>query len=83
MSRSKRLNDAERTKIVSETANGVSTSMLAARFGVSPRAIQYILKADTERRVAAAIPAAAVSVKLTVAELEALDAVLAAAGIES
>ena len=83
MSRSKRLSDAERMEIVREAAEGVSTSTLAERFGVSPRAVQYTLKADAERRADAAIPVSAVSVKVTAAELAALDAVLASAGIES
>ena len=83
MSRSKRLTDADRMEIVREAAEGVSTSALAERFGVSPRAIQYTLKADAERQTDAAIPVSAVSVKVTAAELEALDAVLAKAGIES
>ena len=83
MSRSKRLTDADRMEIVREAAEGVSTSALADRFGVSARAIQYTLKADAERQTDAAIPVSAVSVKVTAAELEALDAVLAKAGIES
>lgn len=83
MSRSKRLIDAERMEIVREAAEGVSTSVLAERFGVSVRAIQYTLKADAERQTDAAIPVSAVSVKVTASELAALDAVLAKAGIES
>lgn len=83
MSRSKRLTDAQRMEIVREAAEGVSTSVLAERFGVSPRAIQYTLKADAERQTDAAIPVSAVSVKVTAAELAALDEVLAKAGIES
>ncbi|MEQ8931221.1 MAG: hypothetical protein RID96_15420 [Nitratireductor sp.] len=70
-------------EIVREAAEGISTSALAERFGVSVRAIQYTLKADAERKTDAAIPVSAVSVKVTAAELAALDAVLAAAGIES
>ena len=70
-------------EIVREAAEGVSTSVLAERFGVSVRAIQYTLKADAERQTDAAIPVSAVSVKVTAAELEALDAVLTEAGIES
>lgn len=70
-------------EIVREAAEGVSTSVLAERFGVSVRAIQYTLKADAERQTDAAIPVSAVSVKVTAAELEALDEVLAKAGIES
>lgn len=83
MSRSKRLTDADRMEIVREAAEGISTSVLAERFGVSVRAIQYTLKADAERQTDAAIPVLAVSVKVTTAELAALDAVLAEAGIES
>ena len=83
MSRSKRLTDVDRMEIVREAAEGVSTSVLAERFCVSVRAIQYTLKADAERRADVAIPVSAVSVKVTAAELEALDAVLAKAGIES
>ena len=83
MSRSKRLSDADRMEIVRETAEGVSTSALAERFDVSVRAIQYTLKADAERQTGAAIPVSAVSVKVTAAELAALDEVLAKAGIES
>ncbi|MDE4276422.1 hypothetical protein PXK58_18745 [Phaeobacter gallaeciensis] len=83
MSRSKRLTDADRMEIVRAAAEGVSTSVLAERFGVSPWAIQYTLKADAERQTDAAIPVSAASVKVTAAELAALDEVLAKAGIES
>ncbi len=83
MSRSTRLTDADRMELVREAAEGVSTSVLAERFGVSVRAIQYTLKADAERQTDAAIPVSAVSVKVTAAELAALDEVLATAGIES
>ena len=70
-------------QIVREAAEGVSTSELAARFGVTSRAVRYVLKADAERQTDAAIPVSAVSVKVTAAELGALDEVLAKAGIES
>lgn len=83
MTRAKRLTEAERTEIVREAAEGVPTTELAARFGVTPRAIQYTLKADEERQRDAALTTAAVTVKLTPEELEALDEVLAAAGIET
>jgi len=83
MSRAKRLTEAERTEIVREAAEGVSTSELAARFGVTPRAIQYTLRSDAERQRDAAIPVAAVSVKVTPEELAAFDDLLAAAGIET
>ncbi|MER3355579.1 MAG: helix-turn-helix domain-containing protein [Hoeflea sp. D1-CHI-28] len=83
MSRAKRLSEIEKMQIVREAADGVSTSELAERFGVTSRAVRYVLKADAERQVDAAIPVAAVSVKVTVEELADLDQVLAAAGIES
>ena len=83
MSRTKRLTEIEKMQIVREAAEGVSTSELAERFEVTSRAVRYVLKADAERQTDAAIPVSAVSVKVTAAELEALDAVLAKAGIES
>jgi len=83
MSRSKRLTNAQRMEIVRDAADGVSTSVLAARFGVTPRAIQYTLKNDEERQRDAAVPVLAVSVKVTAEEMAGFDAVLAAAGIET
>ncbi len=70
-------------QIVREAAEGVSTSELAERFEITSRAVRYVLKADAERQADAAIPVSAVSVKVTAAELMALDEVLAKAGIES
>ncbi len=83
MSRNKRLTETEKMEIVREAAEGVSTSDLAGRFGVSQRAIQYTLKTHEERQRDAAIPTAAVTVKLTPEEIGALDAVLDAAGIST
>jgi len=83
MSRTKRLTEIEKLQIVREAEEGVSTSELAARFEVTSRAVRYVLKADAERQADAAIPISAVSVKVTAEELEALDAVLAKAGIDS
>jgi transposase-like protein len=83
MSRTKRLTETEKMQIVREAAEGVSTTDLAERFGVTSRAIRYVVKADAERQVDAAIPVAAISLKVTVEELAALDEVLAVAGIES
>lgn len=83
MSRAKRLTDTEKAAILREAAEGVSTSVLAERFGVTPRAIQYTLKADEERQRDAAVPVAAVSVKVTPEELAAFDEVLTAAEIET
>ena len=83
MSRSKRLTDAQRMEIVREAANGVPTSVLAQRFGVTPRAVQYTVKSDTERQRDTSVPVLAVSVKVTSEEMEAFDGVLASAGIET
>jgi hypothetical protein len=83
MSRSKRLTNAQRMEIVREAADGVSTSVLAERFGVTPRAVQYTVKSDAERQRDTAVPVLAVSVKVTTEEMEAFDAVLASAGIEA
>jgi transposase-like protein len=83
MSRSKRLTDAQRLEIVREAASGVSTSVLAQRFGVTPRAVQYTVKSDAERQRDTAVPVLAVSVKVTPDEMASFDAVLASAGIET
>ena len=83
MSRTRRLTQTERAEIIREAGEGVGTSVLAERFGVTPRAIQYTLKADEERQKDAAVATAAVTVKLTPEELAALDEVLSAAGIET
>ena len=83
MSRTRRLTQTERAEIIREAGEGVGTSVLAERFGVTPRAIQYTLKADDERQRDAAVATAAVTVKLTPEELAALDEVLSAAGIET
>ena len=83
MSRAKRLTQSEKMQIVREAAQGVSTSELAERFGVTSRAVRYLLKADAERQADTAVPTAAVSLKVTQDELTALDEVLASAGIET
>ena len=83
MSRSKRLTDAQRMEIVREAADGVPTSVLAQRFGVTPRAVQYTVKSDAERQRDTAVPVLAVSVKVTSEEMATFDAVLASAGIET
>ena len=83
MTRTKRLTETERAEIVREAGEGVGTCELAQRFGVTPRAIQYTLKADAERQKDAAVVTAAVTVKLTPEDLDAFDEVLAAAGIET
>ena len=70
-------------EIVREAADGVSTSALAERFGVTPRAVQYTVKSDAERQRDTSVPVLAVSVKVTSEEMAAFDAVLASAGIET
>ncbi|MEM0950214.1 MAG: transposase [Pseudomonadota bacterium] len=83
MSRSKRLTDHEKMEIVREAAEGVSTSELSERFGVTARAIRYVVTADEERKKDTSVATSAVTVKLTPEELAALDAVFATAGIET
>ena len=83
MSRSKRLTEFEKMEIIREAAEGVSTSELGARFGVTSRAVRYVVKANEERLKDTAVATAAVTVKLKPEELEALDAVFTAAGIET
>ena len=46
MSRAKRLTEHEKMEIVRAAAEGVSTSELAACFGVTARAIRYVVTAD-------------------------------------
>ena len=81
MSRAKRLTELEKMEIVREVAGGVSTSVLAERFGVTSRAVRYVVRADEERKKDTAVATAAITVKLTPDELNALDGVLAAAGV--
>ena len=81
MTRVKRLTDVERAEILRETAEGISTAELAARFGVTPRAIQYTRQREAKRRRDIGVAQAAVTVKLTPEELAALDEVLSEAGI--
>ncbi|WP_281859471.1 transposase [Litoreibacter halocynthiae] len=83
MSRAKRLTQPEKMQIVREATQGVSTSKLGERFGVTSRAVRYVLKADAERQADTAVPTAAVSLKVTQGELAAFDEVLASAGIET
>jgi transposase-like protein len=49
MSRAKRLTETEKMQIVREAAEGVSTTDLATQFGVTARAVRYVLKAAAER----------------------------------
>ena len=70
-------------EIVREAADGVSTSVLAKRFGVTPRAVQYTLKSDDQRQRDTAVPVLAVSVKVTPDEMAAFDAVLASGDVDS
>lgn len=81
MTRATRLTETERAEILRETAEGVSAAELAARFKVTPRAIQYTRQREAERQRDTGVAQAAVTVKLTPGELAALDEVLAAAGI--
>ena len=81
MTRAKRLIEQERMEILRAAAEGVSTSVLAIRFGVTPRAVRYTLQADRDRQRDTGVAVVAVTVKLTPGELAALDVMLASAGI--
>ena len=81
MSRTRRLTERDRGEIVRAVAEGIATSVLAKRFGVTARAIQYVVKADKERQADTGVAIAAVTVKLTREELQAFDDVVAAAGV--
>ncbi len=83
MSQAKRLTEFEKMEIVRDAADGVSSSVLAERFGVTSRAVRYVVKADAERQKDTAVATAAITVKLTPEELQAFDAVLATARIET
>lgn len=83
MSQAKRLTELEKMEIVREAADGISSSVLAERFGVTSRAVRYVVKAEAERQKDTAVATAAVTVKLRPEELQAFDAVLASAGIET
>ena len=83
MSQAKRLTELEKMEIVRDAADGISSSVLAERFGVTSRAVRYVVRADAERQKDTAVATAAVTVKLTPEELQAFDAVLASAGIET
>jgi transposase-like protein len=50
MSRTKRLTETEKMQIVREAAEGVSMTELATQFGMTVRAVRYVLKAAAERR---------------------------------
>ena len=83
MSQAKRLSENEKMAIVREAADGVSSSELAKRFGVTSRAVRYVVKADAERQADTAVATAAVTVKLTSEELRSFDEVLALAGVST
>jgi DNA-binding CsgD family transcriptional regulator len=78
----RRLSDLERLEIVRETLEGVSSSVLAKRLGVTTRTIQYTIRRDQHRKRDSGIRTEAVHVTLTPEELEGFDALLARQGIK-
>ena len=77
----RRLTPDQRREIVAEARRGASVSTLAARFEVTPRAVQYTLRQAAQGRRDSGIRTETMSVTLTPGEMAGFDAVLAAHGI--
>lgn len=78
-----RLSDLERLEIVRETQKGVSTQILARRFGVTPRTIQYTVRREKTRKRDSGIRTVQIGTTITPEELRAFEAVLSRHGISS
>lgn len=81
MSHARRLTADERLAIVRSAAKGEPASVLARRFGVTPRTIQYTLKREKDRRRDTAIRSVGASVTVTPDEMTAFDDALKGQGI--
>ena len=79
----RRLTPEHRREIIAEARRGVSASVLAVRFEVTPRAVQYTLRQAAQGRRDSGIRTETMSVTLTPAEMAGFDAVLAAHGIDT
>ena len=77
----RRLTPDQRRAIVAEARGGVAVAVLAERFGVTPRAVQYMLRQAAQGRRDSGIRTETMSVTLTPEEMAGFDAVLASAGI--
>ncbi len=78
-----RLSDLERLEIVRETQKGVSTQVLAKRFGVTPRTIQYTVRREKTRKRDSGIRTVQIGTTITPEELRAFEAVLSRHGVSS
>lgn len=81
MGKHKKLTVDQRRAIVALRAKDVSVIDLAATFGVTRDAIYKILKSDDERKVTEGIRSEVIQVRVSQAEAEAFDAVLAEHGV--
>lgn len=78
----RRLSDLQRLEIVRETLKGVSSGVLAKRFNVTVRTVQYTIHRDKHRKRDSGIRTETVSVTLTPDELHHFDALLSRHGIK-
>ncbi|OED46727.1 hypothetical protein AB838_18910 [Rhodobacteraceae bacterium (ex Bugula neritina AB1)] len=78
-----RLSDLERLEIVRETQKGVSTQVLAKRFGVTPRTIQYTVRREKTRKRDSGMRTVQIGTTITPEELRAFEAVLSRHGVSS
>lgn len=83
MATRRRLSESERLEIARETQKGVSSSVLAARFGVTARTIQYTVRREKTRRRDSGIRTAQIGTTITPEELNAFKAVLLRHGIDN
>lgn len=79
----RRLTREERLAIVRDRAKGVSHQAIADRYGVTTRAIYYVLRTEKERQRESSTRNRVVTVTLSEDELRAFDAVLAKQNIAS
>ncbi len=77
----RRLTPEQRREIVAQARRGMPVAALAARFEVTPRAVQYILRQAERGRRDSGIRTETMSVTLTPAEMAGFDAVLATHGV--
>lgn len=81
MSPRRRLSRDDRLAIVRESGKGVSTKALAAKFGVTERAIYYTVRTEKERRRESSHRSKVITVTVTPEEAQAFDALLGRHGI--
>jgi transposase len=83
MAQTRRLLPHQRLAIAREYEKGVSAKALAARYGVSPRTINYTVRAVHEAKTANRSRTRTIGVRVTDQELQAFDEVLERHGIEN